>query len=107
MTIKEWLKMKIKAAQVFVGEFLLPDSDAYLRAFGQGYLEALKDVGKALPKLDHDVTLNEVKRMCKDSCEDCPLVLGPPVPMGCQFEVSPQYWNIKEIEKRIREAKKN
>ena len=74
MTIVEYLMSEITYAKnAMVGNYDREELNHY-----QSYIDAMMGVLYMLPKLEHDVTLKEIKEMCQSyidigGCMKCPL----------------------------------
>lgn len=94
-----------------VKEYLLQRIDQLETAcfpYAKGKLDAFEEMLKVLPTLEHSVTLEEVKDLCKKEGwkqdiglnSTCPLQKGD----ACSA-VFPKDWNITEIENKIKETR--
>ena len=119
MTIEEYLK----SAVTYAKNAMIGNYDTEGLSFYEGYKEAMEDVLEQLPKVDHDVTLKEVKEFCTkrkeeadvdaDPCDYCPMAEKYSCSDGISFmqcgeiaDILPCDWDIAKIEKRMEEARK-
>ena len=123
MTIEEY-EVRLRAemtvshkAEEDIGRF-----DEGTAKYYKGQRDAFKIALDLLKKLDHDVTLKEVKEFCKkqlddceddeDPCEYCPMAMECSDSDDCRWmecgeiaDFLPRDWNIDEIQKRMKEVK--
>ena len=98
MTVKEYLLQRIEQLEIQCSPLAL------------GKLAAFREMLKVFPTLEHDITLEEVKNLCKtehwrkelgfETNSVCPLQQGSACSAQC-----PKDWNIPEIENKIKEAR--
>jgi hypothetical protein len=98
MTVKEYLLQRIDQL------------DTQCTSFIQGKLAAFQEMLKVFPTLEHSITLEEVKNLCKtehwraelgfETNPVCPLQQGSACSAQC-----PKDWNIPEIENKIKEVR--
>ncbi len=107
MTIEEYLSSESEYAK----KMMIGNYDTEELNFYEGYIEAMSAVLEQLPKLDHDVTLREVKEECQKhgdegGCYGCVLLRRPScaVPYYCGVGGMPSGWDIDAIQKRMKEA---
>ena len=107
MTIKEYLENQLKLAEN--SESLsAKGKDIYGEGFAEGRKFAVKEMTTAFPRLEHELTIRELKEFCKaHECEDCPLARAVTNEQGnpnfyCSL-LEPKYWDVDEIEETIRE----
>lgn len=105
MTIEEYLK----SAVTYAKNAMIGNYDTEGLSFYEGYKEAMEDVLEQLPKLDHDVTLKEVKEYCRKHkyCEGCNFALKHSTQWGCCELDSYPFVSlaIPEVERRMKEEK--
>ena len=109
MTLEEYLKSEISYAKnAMVGNYDTEELTHY-----EGYKEAMEAVLEQLPKLDHEVTIEEVAEECLKhendrGCEDCVLQRDPLFLSlyHCELGGMPAGWGIERIEKCMKEAEK-
>ena len=117
MTIEEYLMSEITYAKnAMVGNYDREELNHY-----QSYIDAMMGVLYMLPKLEHDVTLKEVKEFCtkrkeeadvgEDPCDYCPMAEKYSCSDGISFmqcgqiaDILPCDWDIVSIQKHIKEA---
>ena len=101
MSIEEWLNKRIEDTEKNCREKHL---DSYDNGYWDGYYDALDDLLRELPLFEHEVTLRETLEMCQsrfeEGCGKCPL--NP----DCCIYMNPTLWDIDEIERRMKEARK-
>ena len=80
--------------------------------FYRGNKEAYADIENILPKVEQDLTLQELKEFCKTTeCENCPFALygtdedGERFMCNCDID-APKYCDVEEITQKVREASK-
>ena len=82
--------------------------------FYRGNKEAYADIENILPKVEQDLTLQELKDFCKiadDGCKTCPFALWDTDEDGERFMYNcdinaPHYCDVEEITQKVREASK-
>ena len=120
MTIEEYLKSEMDYGGK-MRDGTRPDFDLEEFIYYEGYIDAMSAVLEHFPKLDHDVTLKEVKEFCakrkeeadvdEDPCDYCPMAEKYSCSDGISFmqcgeiaDILPCDWDIAKIEKRMKEA---
>ena len=99
MTIEEYLKSEIEYSKGMMFEA----DDIEGKSYFEGKADALDELLRKLPEMEHEVTLREALEMCQsrfeEGCGKCSL--NP----DCCIYMNPTLWNIDEIEKRMKEAR--
>ena len=93
MTIEEWLRSEIEYSKGMMFEA----DDIEGKSYFEGKADALDELLRKLPEMEHEVTLREFKEFCKThkQCSRCSIV------DMCRF-VCPRIWDIEEIERRMK-----
>ena len=99
MTIEEYLKSEIEYSKGMMFEA----DDIEGKSYFEGKADALDELLRKLPEMEHEVTVREVSEMCGD-CSNCPYPVSPADPAGCYFNDVPGKWPVDEIQRRMREA---
>lgn len=111
MTIEEYLKSEIEYSKGMMFEA----DDIEGKSYFEGMADALDELLRKLPEMEHEVTLREVVEEClkhetDEGCDDCPLLRDPSFWSPYYCEVGgmgmPAGWGIDRIEKRMKEARK-
>ena len=105
MTMEEWLRSQRENAEIFGAAAKERGAEAE-KAYYDGMMEAIDALLSNLPEFEHEVTLREVSELCGD-CSNCPYPVSPANPAGCYLNDTPDKWPVDEIEKRVKEARKN
>ena len=106
MTIEEYLKSEMDYGGK-MRDGTRPNFDLEEFIYYEGYIDAMSAVLEHLPKLEHDVTLKEVKEECvfhfqREGCsEKCPM--NKPT-IDCLAFTIPMRWNVDDIQRRMKEA---
>lgn len=104
MTLEEYLKSEADyAKKMMIGNYDTEELNHY-----EGYKEAMETVLEQLPKLEHDVTLKEVKGVCQSyigigGCMKCPLNVQT-YAFNCIALGLPSRLEPDDIQKRMKEA---
>ena len=96
MTIEEYLRKRIEDLEEG------PCNSSLV----QGKILAYREILEKLPEMEHEVTLREVMELC-GNCSNCPYPVSPADPAGCYLNDVPGKWPVYEIQKRVKEARKN
>ena len=105
MTIEEYLKSEIEYSKGMMFEA----DDIEGKSYFEGKADALDELLRKLPEMEHEVTLREVKEECDKhgGCSVCPMaIIVNNTPKYCF--VGDSFigdWNIDEIERRMKEAR--
>ena len=100
MTIEEYLKSEIEYSK----EMMFEADDIEGKSYFEGKADALDELLRKLPEMEHEVTVREVSELCGD-CSNCPYPFSPADPAGCYFDDVPGKWPIDAIERRMKEAR--
>ena len=120
MTIEEYLRSEIEYSKGMMFEA----DDIEGKSYFEGKADALDELLRKLPEMEHDVTLREVSEFCskqeeeadvdENPCEHCPMSIEvqyfadsePSIECGQIADILPRDWNVDYIQKVIREARK-
>ena len=104
MTIEEWLNKRIEDTEKNCREKHL---DSYDNGYWDGYYDALDDLLRELPLFEHEVTVRGLLDFCNTrKCLECPFNRESDWE-DCRFRHEILYsWDIDDIERRMKEARK-
>ena len=109
MTIEEYLRSEIEYSKGMMFEA----DDIEGKSYFEGKADALDELLRKLPEMEHEVTVREVVEEClkhesDGGCGGCVLLREPSSssPYYCEVGGMPAGWGIDRIEKRMKEARK-
>ena len=112
MTIEEYLEISADDIEDTILES--EDDDLEARNYLEGKRDAYRELLEKLSSFDHEVTLREIQEMCNNrwvdgsECDEtsCCLYENHFLTKSCPFLLSPPHWDIYNIQRRIKEARK-
>ena len=112
MNIKDYLENQLKLAEN--SESLsAKGKDIYGEGFAEGRKFAIEGMITAFPRLEHELTLRELKEFCENTgCDYCPFASsvtnnhGELKYISCTIVKTPHHFKINDITQKVREARK-